>query len=133
MTPVINIAGLRKSRACAIAGCRDGGAYGARYALACSMAASFCLLGTGQVLAGGVEHGAQIAATCASCHRLDGGDRGIPPIIGLGEAKLARALLAYRSSERPSHIMHAIALSLSDEEITGVARFLAAKGKASPP
>jgi cytochrome subunit of sulfide dehydrogenase len=43
-------------------------------------------------------------------------------------------MLAYRSSERPSHIMHAIALSLSDQEIASVARFLAAQDKkATPP
>ena len=42
---------------------------------------------------------------------------------------LARAMLAYRSRERPSHIMRAIALSLSDEEIATVARYLAALNK----
>jgi sulfide dehydrogenase cytochrome subunit len=63
-----------------------------------------------------------------------GADTGIPPIIGLGEERLIRAMLAYRSSERPSHIMHAIALSLSDQEIARVARFLAAQDKkATPP
>ena len=73
--------------------------------------------------------GAQLAATCASCHRLDGGDKGIPTIIGLGEEKLTSAMLAYRASESPNHIMHAIALSLSDEEIASVARYVAAQGK----
>jgi cytochrome subunit of sulfide dehydrogenase len=77
---------------------------------------------------------ARLSATCASCHRLDGRDNGIPPIIGLGEERLVRAMLAYRSGERPSHIMHAIALSLSDQEISSVARFLAAQEKnATPP
>jgi len=43
-------------------------------------------------------------------------------------------MLAYRLGERSSHIMQAIALSLSDEEIAAVARFLAAQGrKAGPP
>jgi cytochrome c553 len=43
-------------------------------------------------------------------------------------------MLEYRLGERSSHIMRAIALSLSDEEIAAVARFLAAKGrKAGPP
>ncbi len=133
MTHVVNISGLRKARACATAGCRDGDSHGVRQALAFSMATSFCLLATGPVLAGGVDRGAQIAATCASCHRLKGGDRGIPPIVGLSEAAHVRALLAYRSNERPSHVMHAIALSLGDEEITAVARFLSANEKASPP
>jgi sulfide dehydrogenase cytochrome subunit len=80
------------------------------------------------------DQGGQLAAVCASCHRLDGGEKGIPSIIGLGEDRLTRAMLAYRSGERSSHIMRAIALSLSDEEIATVARFLAAQGrKAGPP
>jgi cytochrome subunit of sulfide dehydrogenase len=79
--------------------------------------------------AAGADQGAQLAATCASCHRLDGGDKNIPPIIGLGEDRLTSAMLAYRASRSPSHIMHAIALSLSDEEIASVARYIAAQGK----
>ena len=79
------------------------------------------------------DQGGQIAAVCASCHRLDGGEKGIPSIIGLGEDPLTRAMLAYRLGERPSHIMRAIALSLSDEEIATVARFLAAQGKKAEP
>ena len=79
------------------------------------------------------DQGGQLAAVCASCHRLDGGEKGIPSIIGLGEDQLTRAMLVYRSGERSSHIMRAIALSLSDEEIATVARFLAAKGKKAEP
>ncbi|TIU16389.1 MAG: cytochrome c4 Flags: Precursor, partial [Mesorhizobium sp.] len=40
--------------------------------------------------------------------------------------------LAYRASQSPSHIMHAIALSLSDEEIASVARYVAAR-ESNPP
>jgi cytochrome subunit of sulfide dehydrogenase len=64
---------------------------------------------------------------CASCHRLDGRDYAIPPIADLSEEQITRAMLAYRSGERPSHIMQAVALSLSDEEIATVAHFLAAR------
>lgn len=75
------------------------------------------------------DQGHQITALCASCHRLDGRDSNIPPIVGLGEDQLARAMLAYRSGNRPSHIMRAVALSLSDEEIATVAHFLAEQRK----
>jgi cytochrome c553 len=78
--------------------------------------------------------GAQLAATCTSCHRPNGGDRSIPSIVGLSEDRLMRAMLAFRASERPNHIMHAVALSLSDEEIASVARFLSARDeKVRPP
>jgi len=79
--------------------------------------------------AAGADQGAQLAATCASCHRLDGGGTGIPSIIGLSAERLTSVLLAYRTSESPNHIMHAIALSLSDEEIASVARYIATQGK----
>lgn len=79
------------------------------------------------------DGGAQLAAMCASCHRLDGGDGGTPTILGMSPEMLARAMLAYRSRERPSHIMRAIALSLSDEEVATVARYLAALNKRVKP
>jgi sulfide dehydrogenase cytochrome subunit len=79
------------------------------------------------------DGGAQLAAMCASCHRLDGGDGGIPTILGMSPEMLTRAMLAYRSRERPSHIMRAIALSLSDEEIATVARYLAALNRQVRP
>ena len=34
--------------------------------------------------------GAQLAAMCASCHRLDGRDKGIPSIIGLDKEQARR-------------------------------------------
>jgi cytochrome subunit of sulfide dehydrogenase len=102
--------------------------------VALSTAASLFALATDDSRAADDDRSAQLAAMCAACHRLDGGDRGIPPIIGLGEDRLTRSMLAYRSSEHPSHIMHAIALSLTDQEIASVARFLAAQNKrATPP
>jgi cytochrome c553 len=94
-----------------------------------AIATGFVLLVSQSGAAADADQGAQLAATCASCHRLDGHDKGTPPIIGLGEERLTSALLAYRASESPNHIMHAIALSLSDEEIASVARYVAAQGK----
>jgi sulfide dehydrogenase cytochrome subunit len=101
--------------------------------VALSIAASLFVLVTDGSSAADNGRGAQLAATCASCHRLDGSDRGIPSITGLGEDRLMRAMLAYRSSEHPSRIMHAVALSLSDQEIASVARFLAAQDKKGTP
>jgi len=102
--------------------------------LVLAVAASPILLAASACAAAANDQGGQLAAVCASCHRLDGGEKGIPSIIGLGEDRLTRAMLAYRLGERSSHIMQAIALSLSDEEIAAVARFLAAQGKkAGPP
>lgn len=77
-----------------------------------------------QASAADSSQGAQLAAVCASCH---GGSGGIPVIIGQDAAKIKAALLAYRTAERPNHIMHAISLSLNDEEIASVAKYIAAQ------
>jgi sulfide dehydrogenase cytochrome subunit len=110
----------------------DGAGLSMRKIIAASIAAgSFILAYPSQ--AADRDGGAQLAAMCASCHRLDGGDGGIPAILGMSPEMLTRAMLAYRSRERPSHIMRAIALSLSDEEIATVARYLAALNRQVRP
>jgi cytochrome c553 len=74
---------------------------------------------------------AQLAATCAACHRLDGHDRGIPPIVGLSEEQFVAIMRAFKSGERSGPIMRTMARSLSNEEIAILARYLAARGKES--
>ena len=64
------------------------------------------------------SRGAQLAAICASCHRLDGRDKGIPSIVGLNQKQLADVMASFKSGVRSSQIMHAIALSLSDATLT---------------
>ncbi|WP_246738103.1 c-type cytochrome [Bradyrhizobium sp. CCBAU 051011] len=103
-----------------------------RKIIAASIAASFITVADPSQAADR-DGGAQLAAMCASCHRLDGGDGGIPTILGMSPKMLTRTMLAYRAHERPSHIMRAIALSLSDEEIATVARHLAALNKQVRP
>jgi sulfide dehydrogenase cytochrome subunit len=71
------------------------------------------------------EQGAELAATCAACHGPAGTAQGIPSLAGLDERRIIDAMAAYKTNERPDHIMHAVALSLSDDEIKRVARYLA--------
>ncbi|BCH30598.1 hypothetical protein MesoLjLc_25280 [Mesorhizobium sp. L-8-10] len=95
--------------------------------------ASLVLLGAPHVAAGN-EQGRQIAATCASCHDPAGGEQGIPTLVGLDEQAIVRALKAYRTSEAPSHVMHAVALSLTDEEFASVAHYIAtSSGRTGSP
>jgi sulfide dehydrogenase cytochrome subunit len=112
---------------------RDGVGLSMRKMIAVSIAAGSFIILADRSQAADRDGGAQLAAMCASCHRLDGGDGGIPTILGMSPEMLTRAMLAYRSRERPSHIMRAIALSLSDEEIAIVARYLAALNKQIRP
>jgi Cytochrome c553 len=73
--------------------------------------------------------GAQLAATCAACHRLDGHDGGIPSIVGLSEEQFSIAMGAFKLGERSGPIMRTMARSLSNEEIAILARYFAARGK----
>jgi sulfide dehydrogenase cytochrome subunit len=104
-----------------------------RKIIAASIAAGSFITFADPSQAAGRNGGAQLAAMCASCHRLDGGDGGIPTILGMSPEMLTRAMLAYRSRERPGHIMRAVALSLSVEEIVIVARYLAALNRQVRP
>ena len=100
---------------------------------ALSLLAGFVLLSGEVAAAADTSQGAQLAATCASCHGPNRSDKGIPAIMGLDEKKIIAALVAYKASERPSHVMHAIALSLSDEELASIARYLADHDKDGNP
>jgi sulfide dehydrogenase cytochrome subunit len=79
------------------------------------------------------SRGAQLAAICASCHRLDGRDKGIPSIVGLDQKQFADIMAAFKSGAHPSQIMHAVALSLSDEEVTTLAEYLHARPTRTKP
>jgi len=92
--------------------------------VALSFAASLAIFVADRSALADNSRGAQLAAACASCHRLDGRDKGIPSIIGLDEPTLTRAMQAFKSGERSSQIMHVMRLSLSDEEIAILAHYL---------
>jgi len=77
------------------------------------------------------NRGAQLAAMCAACHRLDGLDKGIPSIIGLDENKLAGMMAEFKSDKRKSQIMGVVARSLTDAEVADLAHYLATRQKGS--
>ena len=74
------------------------------------------------------NRGAELAALCAACHRLDGKRTALPSIVGRRAANVAAAMQAFRSGKRPSQIMHAVALSLSENETAMLAHYLARRG-----
>ena len=92
-----------------------------------SIAVSLVILLADRGPAADNERGAQLAAMCASCHRLDGRDKGIPSIAGMDKEKFVDAMAAFKSGERSSQIMHVVALSLGDGEIATLAEYLAAQ------
>jgi cytochrome c553 len=97
--------------------------------IALAIAVSLTILSANRGMAADSERGAELAATCAACHRLDGRDKGIPSIVGMDTEKFIGAMADFRSGARSSSIMHAVALSFSDAEIAALAEYLAAQPK----
>ena len=96
-----------------------------RLSAALVTAASLALLAMTHGASAMSDQGAQLAAACASCHRLDGGGTGIPAVVGLDQTSITQAMLAYRSGARASQVMQVVARALTPEQIASVARYLA--------
>ena len=97
--------------------------------IALSMVASLAISVAERSFAADNGQGAQLAATCAACHRLDGHAKGNPSIIGLSEEQFVIVMGAFKSGERSGPIMRTVARSLSNEEIAILARYFASRGK----
>lgn len=68
------------------------------------------------------------AATCAACHGTEGRDQGaIPAIAGRGADTLYRALIEFKTGQRPAAtVMPQHAKGYSDEELRRLAEYFAA-------
>ncbi len=109
---------------------------GSRPTVAAAVVAAAAWFGSGIACAGAPlagDHAAQLAAACASCHTTGGGAQSaIVSLAGLGEAGCVQAMLAYRSGQRSSQIMHVVAAALSAQEIAAVAHYLAGRPATAP-
>jgi cytochrome c len=74
---------------------------------------------------GDPEYGAYLSGECTTCHRADGADEGIPPIVGWSEETFAAAMQAYKSKSRLHPVMNMVAGRLNDEEIAALAAYFA--------
>ena len=72
-----------------------------------------------------VAYGEHLSAECATCHRKDGQEKGIPAIIGWPPDQFVAVLKSYRAKERPHELMRTIAGRLSDEEMAALAAYYA--------
>lgn len=76
-------------------------------------------------IVGDPEYGEYLANECTSCHRRDGGDAGIPSIVGWPQEDFVVALHAYKEKIRVHPVMQMMAGRLSDEEIAALAAYFA--------
>lgn len=72
------------------------------------------------------------AASCAGCHGTDGASKGgIPPIAGRDADALYRALIEFKTGQRPAAtVMHQHAKGYTDEELKRIAQFFATNAAA---
>lgn len=75
--------------------------------------------------AGDVAFGEYLAGECVTCHRKDGADKGIPPIVGWPEDQFVAVLNSYKAKDRDNAVMQTIAGKLSVEEIDALAAYFA--------
>lgn len=74
-------------------------------------------------LAGDLEYGQYLSATCVACHQLNGEDRGIPSITGWPTEVFVTVMHSYRQKFRENPVMQQIAGSLNAEEIAALAAY----------
>ncbi len=69
-----------------------------------------------------------LAASCASCHGTDGrAQAGMVSLAGIPQDLLVKKMLDYKAGRIPATIMHQLAKGYSDEQITAIAAYFAAK------
>ena len=76
--------------------------------------------------AGDVAAGKAKAKSCAGCHGADGkGKNKNPPIAGMSESKITKALQDYKSGKRKSKVKNTLAKKLSNGDIANLAAYYA--------
>ena len=95
-----------------------------------------------QAQPGNPANGDKRSAMCLGCHNIKGYQSSfpevhkVPMISGQGAGYIASALTAYKKGDRKHPTMHAIAVSLSDQDIADLAAFYAQQGgpvSSAPP
>jgi cytochrome c len=74
-------------------------------------------------VAADLAYGKHLAGECTTCHRLDGSDKGIPPIIGWDKDAFVATLKFYKTGERNNPAMVSVAQSLDDTQMQALAAY----------
>lgn len=72
---------------------------------------------------GDVEYGEYLASECTTCHQSDGGNDGIPAIVGWETADFVTAMHAYREKHRENQVMQMVTGRLDNDEIAALAAY----------
>ena len=83
-----------------------------------------------------VRYGEHLSQDCTTCHRREGGDNGIPSIVGMKSDDFGETLKLYRNGSRDNPAMVSFAQSLGEDEgkaLPAVVAALPPPGKAGAP
>ncbi len=72
---------------------------------------------------GDSAYGEYLSGECVTCHRLSGGDSGIPAITGWPEDSFIHALYEYKTRLRDNPVMQTVTARLGDEELAALAAY----------
>ncbi len=70
-----------------------------------------------------IAYGEHLSGECTTCHRIDGSDNGIPPIIGWPAEAFVAVLVSYRDGERTNPAMVSVAKSLEEDQMAALAAY----------
>ena len=71
-----------------------------------------------------MDPGRALAATCATCHGIDGqAKEGMKRLTGKSSAEIVNLIKAFRSGERRATIMQQIAKGYTDDQIELIAKY----------
>lgn len=73
--------------------------------------------------AGDIAFGEYLSGECVTCHRVDGQDKGIPPIVGWPADQFTAVLQSYKAKDRANQVMQTIAGRLSDQDMEALATY----------
>ncbi|HRY06828.1 MAG TPA: hypothetical protein P5114_06880 [Hyphomicrobiaceae bacterium] len=70
-----------------------------------------------------LAYGEHLSGECTTCHRIDGTDNGIPPIIGWPIDTFFAVMTSYKQGERTNQAMISVAQSLDEDQINALGAY----------
>jgi cytochrome c553 len=77
-------------------------------------------------------YGKHLAQECTGCHRLDGVDNGIPPIVGWQAEVFIATVRFYQAGKRTNPVMVSVATSLNEKQVEALATYFGSLPKPPP-
>ena len=97
-------------------------------AQATSIEAAFTVSQEILAIEGDPEYGEYLGSECTTCHQANGGNDGIPSIVGWETEDFVIAMHAYKEKHRENPVMQMITGRLANDEIAALAAYFKSLG-----